>query len=186
LYRTWRSQRVAITADVIAFAVVGEQTLLDAIPLAEVVGVESLDHKDLEEHQPKNSFERIIDFRLSFQIRTLPDGKNAGRKYFLRGESDEQVTKLIRDLIHLAQTASDRAAARSRWAKAQRVVRNAYNSDPIQGAAAFLIIAVRLRSASARAPQMRPRRARSWRIKARASALASVPLIRSSSSSIRL
>ncbi len=141
--RTWRSQRFAVTADVIAFAAVNEQILLDAIPLSEVVGVESLDHKDLEEHQPKNGFEKIIDFRFSFQIRTLHDGQNAGRKYFLRGESDEQVARLIKELVHLSQVASDKAAARSRWAKAQRVVRNAYNSDPVQGVAAFLIIAVR-------------------------------------------
>ena len=86
-FRTSRSQRVAITPDVIAFAAVGESTLL--------------------------------------------------------GDSDSRVARLLRDLDQLAQAASDRAAARSRWAKAQRVVRAAYNSDPVQAAAAFLIIAVR-------------------------------------------
>ncbi len=132
------------TNDVIAFAAVDEDTLLDAIPLAEVMGVESLDHKDVQQQQLKNSFEKAIDFTHAFQIRTLPDGQNAGRKYFLRAESDEQVAALLKLLAQLSQIASDKAASRSRWAKAQRIVRATYTSDMVQSVAALLIIGVRL------------------------------------------
>ena len=125
------------------FAAVDEDTPLDAIPLSEVMGVESWDQKDVQQQQPKNSFEKAIDFTHAFQIRTVPDGQNAGRKYFLRAESDEQVAALTRQLSQLSRVASDKAASRSRWAKAQRTVRAAYTSDLVQSVAALLIIGVR-------------------------------------------
>jgi hypothetical protein len=132
------------TDDVIAFAAVDEDTLLDAIPLSEVLGVESLDQKDVQQQQPQNNFEKTIDFTYAFQIRTLPDGENAGRKYFLRAESDEQVIIITKELAQLSRIAADKAASRSRWAKAQRIVRAVYTSDMVQSVAAMLIIGVRL------------------------------------------
>jgi hypothetical protein len=153
--RTWRPRRVAITIDVIAFAAVDEDTLLDAIPLSEVLGIESLDQKDVQQQQPKNSFEKPIDFTYAFQIRTMPDGQNAGRKYFLHADSDEQVAAFTKQLGQLSRAASDRAASRSRWAKAQRTVRAAYTSDFVQSVAALLIIGVCLARAESRQPRHR-------------------------------
>jgi hypothetical protein len=52
--RNWISRRVAYTNEVIAFAKLGEQTLLDAIPLAEVASIEpmkSAEQKETEKSQ---------------------------------------------------------------------------------------------------------------------------------------
>ncbi len=109
------------------------------------MGIESLDQShQKDQQQPKNSFEMIIDFTFNFQIRTQPEGQNAGRKYFLRAESDEQVTALTKELIQLSQIAADKAAARSRWRKTQRIVRTVYTSNIVQSVAAMLIIGVLL------------------------------------------
>jgi hypothetical protein len=73
------------------------------------MGIESLDQKFLPQQQPEKSFEKTIDFAFAFQIRTLPDGQNAGHKYFLRAESDrdEQVAVLLKKLDQLSQIAAD-------------------------------------------------------------------------------
>jgi hypothetical protein len=120
--------------------------LLDAIPLAEVESIDSmlnLDQTYVEEHQPTNSFEAAIDFTNAFQIRTQKGGYNAGRKYVLRAESEDEITLMVADLKRVTKRAAKKAAARSRLGKIQKRVRVVYNSTVCQFISAILIIAVR-------------------------------------------
>ena len=144
--RNWISRRVAYTNEVIAFAKLGEQTLLDAIPLAEVASIEpmkSAEQKETEKSQSENAFEVAVDNSNAIQIRTKRDGHNAGRKYFLQASSAEELIDILSELRVLSKSAIERAEANSKWEKLQERVALIYNSSWFQGIAAFLIIAVR-------------------------------------------
>ncbi len=134
------------TEEVIAFARVNENILLDAIPLAEVEAIDSMQNLDqtyVQEHHPTNSFETAIDFTNAFQIRTRKGGYNAGRKYLLRAESEAEVDSIITDLKRVTKLAAKKAAARSYFSKIQKRVRVAYNSTVFQSISAVLIVVVR-------------------------------------------
>ena len=119
--------------------------MLDAIPLKEIIGVESMvgiRENESSEGQPQNEFEKAMDFTCAFQIRTKKHGYNAGRKYFLRADSDQERDELIKQLTLLTELAIARAETASQWERMQSRVRVVYNSSLFQGVAAFLIIAV--------------------------------------------
>ena len=143
--RTWRERRVVYTHEVIAFAAVNEGVLLDAIPLSEVISIDlmkDLDPSDEEHQHLHNSFEAAIDFTHAFQIRTHKDGQNAGRKYVLRADSDDQAAMFVSELNHLSRVAAERAVARTRWERIQRRIRKVYDSSVFQGISAILIVVV--------------------------------------------
>jgi hypothetical protein len=145
--RNWISRRVAYTHEVIAFAKVGEETLLDAIPLAEVTSIEpmqSAEQKDVETSASdvENAFEVAVDYSNGIQIRTMNSGHNAGRKYYLQASSTEELVNILSELRSLTKVAVDRAEASSKWSKLQERVRVMYESSWFQGIAALLIISV--------------------------------------------
>ncbi len=138
---------MAYTNEVIVFAKVKEDILLDAIPLSEITTIESM--HDTHQFHPsqnhsKNSYESVIDFTHAFQIRTRKDGQNAGRKYVFRASSDDEVMVIIRDIKQLAEHAAERAVSKSHWGNLKRRVNDLYKSAVFQGLSAFLIIMVRL------------------------------------------
>jgi hypothetical protein len=146
IYRQWQARRVAYTDEVIAFAKVGEETLLDAIPLVEVISIETMqtsEHKDTEKSLSENTFEVAVDISNAIQIRTKKDGYNAGRKYCLKVSSDQELADLLSELRSLTKSAAERAEANSKWTKMQEKARFFYNSSMFQAFATFLIIAVR-------------------------------------------
>ena len=139
--RKWRARRVAYTKEVIAFANVAENQLLDLIPLEDIIGIEEMPANP-ERDQIESTIASTVDFTNAFQIRTRKDGYNAGRSYFLRGKSDLDLAGLIQGIVTVAKGAARKARARSPWAIAQEHARALYNSSWFQGTAAFLIIAV--------------------------------------------
>ena len=120
--------------------------LLDAIPLSEVTSVELMvsansgDQQDL----PTNSYDSVIDFTHAFQIRTVKNGQNAGRKYILRASSDEEVGSLIEQFNELAKKAfhAQKDSVKSWRQKVQKHVRKLYSASWFQAVTATLIIAV--------------------------------------------
>jgi hypothetical protein len=129
---------------VIAFARLDEDVLLDAVPLSEVIGIDCMKEVDQDDVASKSNFESAVNFTHAFQIRTKKDGFNAGRKYFIQANSDEELTQLVDEISKVAIIAAEREAARSKWEKIQLDVREFYNASWLQGAAAFLIIAVQI------------------------------------------
>ncbi len=135
-----------MTNDVIAFSMPNTATLLDIIPLAEVVGVETIKSDDKTNEAKslsESTIENAIDFTNAFYINTKQSGYNAGRKYFLRAGSDDILPSLVSSIRRTAQAAVQKAERRSLWDKMQERVRALYNSDWFQGVATFLIMAVR-------------------------------------------
>ncbi len=133
------------TNEAIAFAQPNEDGLLDAIPLAEVMEIESMhnmDEKDIAQSQQRSTYGNAIDFTHAFQIRTDKQGKNAGRKYYLRADSEEAAATIISKLHKLSKVAREAAAAETQWDKIRARVRTVYDSSVFQGVAAFLIVGV--------------------------------------------
>jgi hypothetical protein len=145
--RTWKVRRVAFTIRDILFAKVNGDTVLDLIPLAEIIGIESMvDQGQTTETETKiqseSAIQNTIDFSNSFQIRTRKGGFNAGRKYYFRADSEENLAEALSYTLAAAKEAARKAETRSRWALLQEQIRGVNNSDWFQGIATFLIMAV--------------------------------------------
>ncbi len=129
------------TKDLIAFSHIDNDQVLDRIPLHEVVAVERVP-------PPASSggvtglaaLETALDFSRSLQIRTIPNGFNSGRKYFLQAESETLCSNLIFTLQGFVGSAIFRS--RSPGQHRQELIRRIYNSNSFQSFAAVLIILV--------------------------------------------
>jgi hypothetical protein len=131
------------TNDVIAFAQPNQDVLLDVIPLSEVIEIESMQNMDdIEQQHSGVVFGSAIDFTHAFQIRTKKQGKNSGRKYYMRAETDDAATAIISSLTKYAKTAAKKAAAETRWEKIRSRILTIYDSSIFQGLAAILIVGV--------------------------------------------
>ena len=141
-------RRFIFTATEIVFAKLNEDTLLDTIPLVDIVGIETMGGLEkIEETKSlsESTIENSVSFVNAFQISTKKEGYNSGRKYFLRLDTDEGPSALISALCSAAAAADRTEEGRSKWLKAQEQVREYYNSNWFQGTATFLIMAVRPR-----------------------------------------
>ena len=77
-----------------------------------------------------------------FQIRTIENGYNAGRPYYVQAESPEDCSEFVADLENYVVVAKRRANGSSRFIESQRLAQRVYNSPPFQIIAAILIITV--------------------------------------------
>ena len=126
-----------------AFAHIGKDRLMDKIPLREVIAVELVTPPATQSSVTGlASLETAVDFSRSFQIRTDPNGSNAGRKYFLQAENDTECMRLVSVLQNFARSALNRS--KSPGQRRQDFVRMIYNSNAFQSFAAVLIILVRI------------------------------------------
>ena len=147
------------------FALAGDDVIRDQIPLAEILSVDVMrESKDLDNLysnlRDPNQFGRTSsrDFprrRSStnesddtfmtlniFQIRTMQDGFNSGRTYYLKAESKDDCDKISSELKSKAVVARRRAEGTSRFLKSQSMVAEVYLSTPFQLCSALLILAV--------------------------------------------
>jgi hypothetical protein len=82
-------------------------------------------------------------FRHALQLKTVEDGYNSGRTYYLQAASEDQCRAMCESIAQLACLARERQAARSRFGRFQNAVLVTYESTPFQSAVAVLILAVR-------------------------------------------
>jgi hypothetical protein len=78
----------------------------------------------------------------TLQIKTIPDGYNSGRTYYLRAQSESTCRKITSALNKLCTAARERASVKSRFEKVQLQLRGVYCSTPFQIFTAILIILV--------------------------------------------
>ncbi len=95
--RDWCPRRVVITDEVIVFSRVGENTITDAIPIAEIGDIEPFD-KAMNESELDTKSD---DAACAFQIRTEQDGFNSGRKYCFKAESIESSFLIVWSLLSI-------------------------------------------------------------------------------------
>jgi hypothetical protein len=150
--RTWHPGRIVLTSDIIAFVRPNEETLLDVIPLTDVIGVEMMqevNHKGSPEFQRSLSeitVENVIDFANAFQIRTRKNGHNAGRKYFVQAGSKDTLRSLVMGIPNFGKAAVLRANEQPFWRRLQQQVCAMYSASWFQGLASFLIMVVSTKS----------------------------------------
>jgi hypothetical protein len=144
-------RRIVYTKDEIFICFVGEDIVRDVIPLSEVESViesqewaESLTISSFSKRTglkqtPSNSSSKSMS---SIIISTLLSGYNSGRKYYLKPQSDEVCSALVKDWRLLVQEATEKARGQVIFRNSQNVLKRFLNSNPIQGLAAFMIFSV--------------------------------------------
>ena len=163
-------RRVACTKSKLHFILPGDDLIRDSIPLEEISAIEvmggpnshgnrsngyKLRRVNNDHHARRSSTENSIAFAEidndtpvcmslnAFQIRTVPDGFNSGRVYYLQAESREVGEEIIEKLRKLTSNAKTKANGASRFIRSQQIVRGFYESPAFQIISALLIIVVR-------------------------------------------
>jgi hypothetical protein len=163
-------RRVACTKSKLHFMLPDDDLIRDSIPLEEICAVEvmgeSIGHGyrpnsynirrvNHEDHTGRGSKENNITIadlesdttvcmRLNaFQIRTIPDGFNSGRVYYLQAENREVCDGIIEKMRKLISNAKTKADGTSRYIRSQNIARGMYESPAFQTLSSLLIIVVR-------------------------------------------
>ncbi len=139
--RIWQSRRVVFTKNIIAFAYVGDNNMLDYVPLCEICGIDNLDHEVDQRGSSTLQLEKAVNALHALQIQTVPEGHNSGRKYFLQADTELQRNELMTQLKSLVDRASTESI--SSFKRRQMVIKRVYNSNMVQSIAALLIVMVR-------------------------------------------
>ena len=139
--RSWQRKRIVITKEIIAIGRVddGTETVVDAIPFADIVSVREMlgeDESRIESDQGK--------FINAFLITTVSDGYNSGRTYYFQTSSKGEYNNLTRHLHRNTKAARKQAEFNTRFTRSQYVLRKFFNSWMFQYFSAFLIILVLL------------------------------------------
>ena len=129
---------------------VNEDREIDFIPLHEVSKVQEMfiDETKRDSTSVNAQSDRHKDngetnlFDNAFQVATIPDGHNSGRRYYLKASSRHERQEYLKMLGDLAMDAARRAAGNTRIRLMQDTVRRFYMSKPFQYLAALLIVAV--------------------------------------------
>jgi hypothetical protein len=78
----------------------------------------------------------------SFQIRTLTDGFNAGRTYYLHSNSADECLEVVEILRKFVEIARKRAEKYSKFREGRKWLRSIYDSSIFQLCSSFLIVLV--------------------------------------------
>ena len=141
-------RRLILTKDIVAFAQVDDDIMIDFIPLAEVEAARIMETEEegwetiKSQASDSRAPARVSQDFCSLLIKTIPDGQNGGRDYYLRTDAAETCKGIVRTLKRAARSAKFRAKANTRFAKSQFAVRKIYVSGPFHYTSAFLIAAV--------------------------------------------
>jgi hypothetical protein len=148
-------RRLVIGKDMVYFALVDEEAVVDCIPLHEILQIKRMgldgSTEQLNAIHSKGSFTPGAShlqlssnlFVRTVKIETHPDGYNSGRTYYLQASSDEELTRFIGILTDYARDARKRYEAKSVLERSQTKVRKIFHSTIFQCGAAFFILAVR-------------------------------------------
>ena len=169
IFQEWQKRIVVVTKEDLFFALVDDDLIRDRIPLHEIEAVDIMQEpheienllsryleaqtqgrKHSEVRRPSVSSRKsdrdedaLELMRLKvFQIRTIENGYNAGRPYYVQAESPEDCSEFVADLENYVVVAKRRANGSSRFIESQRWAQRVYNSPPFQIIAAILIITV--------------------------------------------
>ena len=137
------------TKKIIAFSNVNDDSVLDIVPLHEVINVRDTTLQNEIMGDADSEFDGTSDSDADetikkniFEIETNPEGYNSGRVYQIQAASAHDFRKIFNDLTKLASTAREEAEAKSRFKKSQQRVGKVFNSNIVQGALAILVCAV--------------------------------------------
>jgi hypothetical protein len=147
---TWQKRRMVIGHDMIYFTFLGDDAIVDCIPLAEILVVKKMG-SDSSADQPQHTKSILGDQHLSsnifiraLRIETSPEGYNSGRTYHIQVSSDSEFSRLATSLVAYMQDAKKRFEAKTGLEKSQANVRRVFHSRVFQCTAAFFILLVNI------------------------------------------
>ena len=130
--RTWCIRNIAWSHDLAQFCREKDGPVVDAIPLSEVELVQEMNDDSLSlQSESKGHAENVKNYS-TFQIKTVPDGYNSGRTYYLRTMPDPAPSRIIQKLREGTNAARKRAVVMSRFKQAQKFVRQFHDSTFFQ------------------------------------------------------
>ena len=136
--------------DIIYFALLENDDIVDCIPLHEVLQIKQLGVDGGIESTLQRSKGSISNSQLScdlldraLRIDTSPEGYNSGRTYYLQLGSDEECSRLSVNLAAYVKEAIKRFEAKTGLERSQARARALFNSTLFQCTAAFFITVVR-------------------------------------------
>ena len=144
--RTWCERRIVWNRELTQFSRIDDGKVVDAIPMAEIDIVQEMNYGTLsiQSEEGSNQSNELPKPKLfnTFQIKTVPNGYNSGRSYYLRTKPDDNCPKIIQLLLDVANAARQKALALSRFKRAQKAVRIVHDSVYFQVFVCLLIFAV--------------------------------------------
>jgi hypothetical protein len=120
--------------DMMYFAQINEDVVIDQIPLSEI--------KIVKEMVIEDATGKVETKDMELMIETAPDGFNSGRTYYLQAETKVLRQDIIIKISQYSISAYEKANAQSALSQAQLRVLKVYRSSLFQKFAAFLIAAV--------------------------------------------
>ena len=131
----WQKRRFVVTKEYIAFAQVGEERILDKIPLREI--------EDAEESSRCKAAHIDAQFANVVILSTAAAGYNGGRSYHLQADSKEDCAQLAAQLSSLAKSAARNAPeASAQFGNLRRSSRRSFEAPYFRGFFALLTLAV--------------------------------------------
>ena len=120
--------------DLMYFAQLNDDKVIDQIPLAEINGVKEMNAVEKESDEAEDEKQLMIE--------THPEGYNSGRTYYLQAESKASCQDIIKTILRYCAAAYERAHVQSVFHQAQLRVLKVYRSTVFQRFVAFLIVSV--------------------------------------------
>jgi hypothetical protein len=141
---------MVVGKDMMYFALLDNDDVVDCIPLAEITQVKKMGLDGVTEyHQVPHKRSAVGNEQLSsdgfhqtLRIDTKPEGYNSGRTYYLQISKESEFSRLAISLAYLVKDAIRRFEAKTGLEKTQAKVRRLFRSAPFQFAASFFILAV--------------------------------------------
>jgi hypothetical protein len=134
----WEERRIVYTKDEICIAFVGEDTVRDMVPLAEVLAVEELGSdyvKDISDPRRTHtsisstipgsklfharSIHGIHHVATTIKLVTKEKGYNSGRTYYLQPKMQQESEHLVQELVRLTDIARKKAEGKTRFHNSQ-------------------------------------------------------------------
>jgi hypothetical protein len=140
----WNTRKVVWSHDLVQFYRQKDGAVVDAIPLSEVELVQEMNDDALSvQTESERKSETSKKKYHTFQIKTVFDGYNSGRSYYLRTKPDAESSRIVPHLRDSSEAARKRAVVLSRFKQAQKAVRLFHDSIFFQIAVCLLIVTVR-------------------------------------------
>ena len=146
---------MVVGKDMIYFALLDNDDVIDCIPLYEILLVKKMGsdagndlnlsnfHRKTSPHSGGGNEQLSSDgFHQTLRIDTKPEGYNSGRTYYLQIGSDAEFSRLAISLLYYVKDAIKRFEAKTGLERSQAKVRSLFRSPPFQFTASFFILAV--------------------------------------------
>jgi hypothetical protein len=139
---------LGVLPDMMIFAQMNDDVVLDKIPLAEIKQVQEMLYGE-NENSTENHESRLANQNTELMVETLSEGYNSGRTYYLKAESVTSCRDTVQILARHSKDAYKRANSQTVLSRTQGNLRTLAYSTVFQNIMALLIVTVSYQLTSA-------------------------------------